>query len=114
MVLKFEIKMKLSVLTAKISFWYTILKQQRAMPNLLYSNGIQSSSGGDISTNLNKSHYWGGRFHCVPDGFQMPIITVKQLGDYWMIRNKALDVVSLRFVTACYDFPRAIDRTNFF
>jgi hypothetical protein len=101
------------VLTAKFSCLDAIIQQQRAVPNLSHSNGIQSNSGGDVPTNLNKSHYWGGRFHCVPDGFEMPIITVKQLWDYWMIGNKALDIVSLRFVVACYDFPRAIDRTNF-
>ena len=97
------------MLTAKFSCLDAIIQQQRAVPNLSHSNGIQSNSGGDVPTNLNKSHYWGGRFHCVPDGFEMPIITVKQLWDYWMIGNKALDIVSLRFVVACYDFPRAID-----
>ncbi len=59
------------------------------------------------------SYHWGGKFHPVPEGFLMPLVTVKQLWDMWLFGNATDRVSCLRYVKPSLDLDKKSCKVNF-
>ena len=91
-----------------------VQKIQSEMQDMLVNirNGgsaINSPSGGNVPSvevgegnSRHRMFYWGGRFHSVPEGFEVPKMTLANFITCWYCGNERDEVPPLRFVKS-YD-----------
>lgn len=69
-----------------------------------------ADAGNDASMN---QYLWGGRFHCVPEGFRFPNTNIKTLWDLWLFGNRALGIAPYRYIIPKFDLMTKGEVVNY-
>lgn len=66
-----------------------------------------TTNGATLQLSSNYPHYWNNSHHAVPQNYEFPSTSVKDLWDLWFYGNASMNIAPLRFVKAKFDLNKA-------